>query len=78
MSYCFQESEETTLLRESIRNFAREKIKPLAQKLDKEEEFSRVMRGYPPPPPPPPRTAIQKVNVFGDEVKAVARILRNR
>lgn len=40
MSYCFQESEETTLLRESVRNFAREKIKPQAQKLDKAEEFS--------------------------------------
>lgn len=40
MSYNFGENEELKMLRQSVRDFALKEIKPLAQKLDEEEEFS--------------------------------------
>ena len=40
MSYEFSESEELTLLRQTVRQFAEEQIAPKAQKLDEEEQFS--------------------------------------
>ena len=39
MSYTFKENEELNLLRQSIRSFAEEEIKPKAQELDSKEEF---------------------------------------
>lgn len=40
MSYQFQESEELTLLRDTIRSFAQKEIAPKARELDEREEFS--------------------------------------
>lgn len=40
MSYQFQESEELTLLRQTIRDFAQKEIAPVARELDEREEFS--------------------------------------
>ncbi|RKZ06197.1 acyl-CoA dehydrogenase, partial [bacterium] len=36
----FELSEEQSILRESVRNFAEKEIKPIAEELDKKEEFS--------------------------------------
>ncbi|MCB9229271.1 MAG: acyl-CoA dehydrogenase family protein [Deltaproteobacteria bacterium] len=40
MTYSFEETEELSLLRETVRAFARKEIAPLAHQLDKEECFS--------------------------------------
>lgn len=40
MSYCFEESDELNLLRESVKQFAHNEIKPQAFELDKTESFS--------------------------------------
>lgn len=40
MTYSFSESEELTLLRETIRQFATEEVAPIAHKLDETETFS--------------------------------------
>ena len=40
MSYSFEESEEISVLRRSIREFAQKEIAPQAAELDKKEEFS--------------------------------------
>ena len=40
MSYSFQESEEITMLRQSLRSFADKEIAPRAHELDEKEEFS--------------------------------------
>ncbi|MFW7380309.1 MAG: acyl-CoA dehydrogenase family protein [Oligoflexus sp.] len=40
MSYQFQESEELTLLRQTIRDFSQKEIAPVAKDLDEREEFS--------------------------------------
>lgn len=40
MSYCFEETEEVSLLRDSINEFAKNEILPVAEELDREEKFS--------------------------------------
>ena len=40
MSYCYSESDELKLLRESVREFAEKEISPKAHELDEKEEFS--------------------------------------
>ena len=40
MSYQFVESDETRLVRESVRKFAETEIKPVARNLDENEQFS--------------------------------------
>jgi short-chain 2-methylacyl-CoA dehydrogenase len=40
MTYSFEESEELTLLRQSVREFAQKEIAPLAHELDEKEQFS--------------------------------------
>ena len=40
MSYAFEDGDELTMLRESVRKFAEAEIAPLAHDLDEKEEFS--------------------------------------
>ena len=40
MGYEYQEDDELTMLRQSVRKFAEQEIKPRAEKLDEQEEFS--------------------------------------
>ena len=43
MGYHFQESEEQTILRETVRKFASERIAPIAKELDQKESFSEEL-----------------------------------